>query len=283
MTLETIRPWEKNPDSYSSGITESAFALMERTFASPDARLRSLIAREKQMPATPWMLPLARICRTRRTSPQRSLEQLPGSSSFSNRMFLRLSQQRGTAVSRRSSRNRMPPSSPPWKAIQAWLKSDLLAGSNGDFRIGADTYQQKLEYDEMVDTPLPKLLQVAYTDMRKNQGEFSRVALARAVDPMRKPRRSFSKSWSRDHPAPGDLLQSFRDTFNGLVQFIQEKHIVDIPAGGHPIVEETPPFMRATTVASMDTPGPYEKVAKEAYFNVTLPGPHDSPATDRGA
>ena len=38
-----------------------------------------------------------------------------------------------------------------------------------------------------------------------------------------------------------------------------------------PIVEETPPFMRALTTASMDTPGPYEKVAKEAFFNVTLP------------
>jgi hypothetical protein len=40
-----------------------------------------------------------------------------------------------------------------------------------------------------------------------------------------------------------------------------------------PIVEETPPFMRALTSASMDTPGPYEKVAKEAFFNVTLPDP----------
>jgi uncharacterized protein (DUF885 family) len=29
--------------------------------------------------------------------------------------------------------------------------------------------------------------------------------------------------------------------------------------------------MRAITFASMDTPGPYETVAKEAYFNVTLP------------
>jgi uncharacterized protein (DUF885 family) len=38
-----------------------------------------------------------------------------------------------------------------------------------------------------------------------------------------------------------------------------------------PIVEETPPFMRALTSASMDTPGPYEKVAKEDFFNVTLP------------
>ena len=29
--------------------------------------------------------------------------------------------------------------------------------------------------------------------------------------------------------------------------------------------------MRALTFASMDTPGPYETVAKEAFFNVTLP------------
>src|SRR5204863_9409694 len=40
-----------------------------------------------------------------------------------------------------------------------------------------------------------------------------------------------------------------------------------------PIVEETPPFLRALTTASMDTPGPYEKIAKEAFFNVTLPEP----------
>jgi uncharacterized protein (DUF885 family) len=34
--------------------------------------------------------------------------------------------------------------------------------------------------------------------------------------------------------------------------------------------------MRATTLASMDPPGPFEKVAKEAYFNVTLPGSSDT-------
>ena len=50
-----------------------------------------------------------------------------------------------------------------------------------------------------------------------------------------------------------------------------EKQIVTIPSPVLPILEETPPFMRALTFASMDTPGPYETVAKEAFFNVTLP------------
>ena len=36
--------------------------------------------------------------------------------------------------------------------------------------------------------------------------------------------------------------------------------------------------MRALTSASMDTPGPYEKVAKEAFFNVTLPEKNWTPA-----
>jgi uncharacterized protein (DUF885 family) len=56
-------------------------------------------------------------------------------------------------------------------------------------------------------------------------------------------------------------------------EFIERRRIVDIPSPVPPIVQETPPFMRALTFASMDTPGPYENVAKEAFFNVTLPEP----------
>ena len=51
LTLEQIRPWEKNPDVYSSGITNSIFVIMARTFAPPAQRLKSVIAREKQIPA----------------------------------------------------------------------------------------------------------------------------------------------------------------------------------------------------------------------------------------
>ncbi|MEI9970402.1 MAG: DUF885 family protein [Terracidiphilus sp.] len=52
LTFETIRPWEKNADTYSSTCANAAFVLMERKFAPPDDRLRSLVAREKQMPHT---------------------------------------------------------------------------------------------------------------------------------------------------------------------------------------------------------------------------------------
>jgi hypothetical protein len=57
-----------------------------------------------------------------------------------------------------------------------WLKTDVLARSNGDFRIGADAFEKKLQYDEMVDLPLGKLLQIGWADLRKNQEHFKQVA-----------------------------------------------------------------------------------------------------------
>ena len=47
---EVIRPWAKDPDIYSSGITNDAYVMISRTFAPPEQRLKSLIARLKLMP-----------------------------------------------------------------------------------------------------------------------------------------------------------------------------------------------------------------------------------------
>src|ERR1700685_2231533 len=64
---------------------------------------------------------------------------------------------------------------------QDFLKNDLLPISNGDFRIGAENYRKKLEYEQMVDIPLNRLLQIGYDDLHKNQAELKRVAAQ--IDP----------------------------------------------------------------------------------------------------
>ncbi len=81
LELETIRGWEKNPDNYSSGITNSAFVLMERDFAPVDERLRSLIAREKQMPAV-FTAARQNLKNPPRIYTEIALEQLPDIISF---------------------------------------------------------------------------------------------------------------------------------------------------------------------------------------------------------
>jgi uncharacterized protein (DUF885 family) len=267
LTLEVIRPWEKNPDIYSSGVSSAVFVIMSRKFAPPAARLRSVIAREKLVPR------LFQSARENLNNPPRvftevALEQIPGIVSFFQNdvpaAFKDVTDGPLLGEFKRSNQAVID----ALNAYQAFLKTDLLARSQGDFRIGAETYRKKLLYDEMVDIPLDRLLEIGRKDLRHNQEEFKRVAAL--VDKSRTAEQILNETLL-DHPAAGKLLGSFRDVLSGLRDFIETKRIVTIPSKVPPIVEETPPFMRALTTASMDTPGPFEKVAKEAFFNVTLP------------
>jgi uncharacterized protein (DUF885 family) len=272
LALNTIRLWEKNPDQYSSGIANAAFVLMERAFASPDDRLRSLIAREKQMPAA-----LEAAHQNLKNPPhiytEIALEQLPDIIAFFQSDVPTAFEQARNQQLRNEFAQSNSAVVTALNNYQNWLRNDVLPNSHGDFRFGADTYAKLLLYDEMVDTPLPRLLEIGYADLHQNQAEFNRIA--HDLEPDRKPREVLAEL-GRNHPAPGHLLQSFHDTFEGLIRFINEKHIVDIPSQVRPTLKNTPPFMRATTTASMDTPGPFEKVSTEAYFNVTVPDPHDT-------
>lgn len=278
LTLQTIRPWEKNPDTYSSGIANSAFTLMERNFASPDERLRSLVAREKLMPSR-LEEARANLKNPPHIYTEIAIEQLPGIISFFQHDVPLAFKDAQDAALKAEFAARNAAVIEALQSYQNWLKSDLLPKSHGDIRIGAETFHKKLEYDEMVDVPLDKLLEIGWADLRKNQQHFNEIA--KELEPNKDPR-AVLEELGADHPAPDQLLNSFRNTFNSLIAFIQQHKIVTIPSNVRPILEETPPFMRATTFASMDTPGPYEKHAAEAYFNVTLPDPSMTPAEVEG-
>jgi uncharacterized protein (DUF885 family) len=267
LDLETIRSWEKNPDLYSSGISGSAFTIMSRTFAPPDVRLKSLIARERQMPQ------VLKDARVNLKNPPKiyteiAIEQLPGIADFfandvplafkavsDAKLLAAFKQVNGAVIA-------------SLKDYEEFLKTEMLPKSNGDFRLGADNFAKKLAYEEMVDIPLDRLLKIGYDDLHANQERFK--ATAAQIDAKKTPQQVL-EGLELDHPAPDKLLDAFRDQCVKLRDFIIAKKIIDIPSPVLPILEETPPFERALTFASMDTPGPYETVAKEAFFNVTLP------------
>jgi uncharacterized protein (DUF885 family) len=267
LELETIRMWEKDPDVYGSGPAYSIFLVMKRNFAPPDNRLRSVIARERQIPA---MFEAAR--HNLRNPPhvytEVALEQLPGTIEFFR-----------TDVPAAFTAVKDPPLLAEFEAtnhevieaykkFETFLRKDLLPVSNGDFRLGVETFRKKLLYDEMVDIPLARLLEIGYADLRHNQEWLKRVTAQ--VDPKKSPREVVA-ALQADHPAPDQLLQSFRDVLGSLRGFIAQKKIITIPSQVEPVVEETPPFARALTTAAMDTPGPYETKSKEGIFEVTLP------------
>jgi uncharacterized protein (DUF885 family) len=267
LTLEVIRPWEKNPDNYSSGITSSAFVIMERPYASVDTRLRAVVEREKQMPQV-LLEARKNLKNPPKISTEIALEQIDGIVGFFQTDVPSAFAEATDADAKAAFAKSNAAVIEALKAYGAWMKSDLLPRSNGDYKLGAETFSKKLAYDEMVDIPLDHLLDIAYADLHKNQAEFARIA--KEVDPTKTPQEVLAEL-ATIHPAPDRLLGTFQDTFASLISFINTHHIITIPSTVEPTLEETPPFMRATTQASMDPPGPFETHSTKAYFNVTLP------------
>jgi len=269
LELQDIQMWRRDPSSNLTTINYSIFLLMKRNFAPQEDRLRLIIAREKQIPGA--------LQDTRRnlSNPPRvysnvALEQMPGIVAFFRKdvpeTFAQVKDSRLLAEFNASNGATV-------QALEKYgkfLKEKLLPVSKGDFRIGAENFRKKLLYEEMVDVPVNHLLEIGYADMRRNQRRFKDVAAQ--IDPHHTPAEVLAQL-QKDHPPADKLLQSFRDELGGLRQFIEQKKLVTIPSPVLPIVEETPPFARSLTTASMDTPGAFETKATEAILNVTLVDP----------
>ncbi len=262
-----LRTWQKNPDFYSGGITESVFGLIEREFAPPAERLKSLIARERVMPQ---VLDEARenLANPPKVYTDIALEQLPDLLAFFRNDVPAAFQSVTDPGLRREFATTNDAVVQALERYQSWLRKDLLPRSHGDYRIGAAAFRDKLRFDEMVDTPLADLLALDLANMHENQREFARIA--KELEPDRTVEQVRAELASQ-HPQPDQILETFRSNFDRVIAFIGAHHIITIPSKVQPKVVETPPFMRAITFASMDTPGPFEPEAKEAYLNVTLP------------
>jgi uncharacterized protein (DUF885 family) len=77
------------------------------------------------------------------------------------------------------------------------------------------------------------------------------------------------KSLSDDHPTPETLIPTVDRSVEDARRYLVQKDLVTIPSEVRPRVQETPPFARSGSFASMDTPGAYETKATEAFYYVT--------------
>jgi len=273
LELETLQMWRKDPNFYAGGVTESIFVLIKRNFASPEERLRSVVARERLIPDA-----LATGRRNLENPPriyvEIALEQMPGMIDFFRKDVPAAFQEVRDVTLQADLQGTNVAVVSALEDYERFLRGELLPKAHGDFRIGAENFRQKLLTNEMVDIPLDQLLRLGRDDLGRNQELLKETAAL--IKPRATPREVLA-TLERDHPAPDKLLETFRDLLSGLREFIEAHHIVTLPSQVPPILEETPPFMRATTTASMDTPGPYETRATQALFNVTLPGPQWPP------
>ena len=269
-----IRSWAKDPDFYSSGITNAADVIMKRNYAPAADRLRSLIAREKGMPA------FLDEGRKNLTSPVKvfatiAIDQIDGDISFFKNdvtaAFADVTDEALVDEFHTTNADVMK----ALAAYKTFLQKDVLPKATASYALGADTYARALAANEMIELPLDELLKIAEANRQQNEAAFQ--AAAKQIDAT-KPADTILASMEREHPKPAELLKTSQDALDAIRQFIVDRKIVTIPPSDPARVKETPPFMRSTTSASMDIPGPFEPAKLDAFYYMTLPDPRGSAA-----
>ncbi len=265
---EQIRTYERDPGSYLP--TPAINALIKRDFAPLEARMHSVAAREI---AALKNLAAARVnlkpSETPKIAIEITLQQMPATIAFFRRdvplAFAKLPD--GTDKSALAQANANVISA--IEDYTRWLEHDLMPQASGKYAIGADAYRRMLADGDMVDLPLEQLEQVGANELSRLQADFAKTAAA--IDPGHPPA-DVMKTLTREHPNDAGVLPAVAAGLDELRRYVIEHRLAAIPSDVLPLVRETPPYMRATTFASMDTPGPFEK-STEAFFYVTLPEP----------
>src|ERR1700722_17245008 len=265
---EQVRSYQRDPETYLP--TSAVNAVIKREFAPAEVRMRSVTAREvaalKNLEAAQRnLLPSL----TPKVFVDIALQQMPATIGFFNNdvplAFAKVADGPDKQAFTKANASLIA-------AIQdyaKWLKNELMPKAAGDYAIGSDAYRRMLNDADMVDMPLDQLEQVGVKELARLRDEFQKTAAL--IDPKRSPA-DVMDSLSREHPDAAHVIPTVAAGLGDIRAYVIAHHIATIPSDVMPMVRETPPYARATTFASMDSPGPFEKTP-EAFYYVTLPDP----------
>lgn len=146
-----------------------------------------------------------------------------------------------------------------------WLKEQRLPGATASYAMGRAAYQAML-LGERIDMSPEAVLAVGLKEMAAEQARMREAA--RIVDASKTPAEVY-ESIAREHPTAADLIPTAQRTLEKARDFVLSRRLLTMPTETRARVTETLPPFRSTSTASMDTPGPFETKATEAYYYVT--------------
>ena len=262
--IQDMSVFERNPMVYAEAADVNVY--VKRNFAPLEDRVRSLVAIESQIPN---ILIAARTNLTDvlpKPYVEVAMQIAKGSADFLKKDLV-------SAVSGlKDEQLRAPFSNVNRKAASAlndyaaWLQREKLPKASLDFALGEEKFKRFLAQTELVDLPPEKILEIGMAQLKAEQDVFAEAA--KKIDPNKSPTEVFKQIQS-EHPTPDKLIPDVAKGLDKIRKYVVSHHLVSIPSEIRAKVKETPQYLRATSFASMDTPGPFEKRATEAYYYVT--------------
>jgi len=150
--------------------------------------------------------------------------------------------------------------------LVSWLQKEKLPKANNNYAIGRTNYGKMLLYNEFITLSPEKILELGLAELKKEQDRFKHAA--HIIDPNKKAVDVYHHIQETEHPTAESLIPDAKKHLEMVRQFLIDKNVVTMPSQVRVQVKETPQYARATSTASMDVPGPFEK-ATEAYYYIT--------------
>ncbi|MDQ3495706.1 MAG: DUF885 domain-containing protein [Pseudomonadota bacterium] len=283
---ETMQSWAWDPLQYSGLAGGAIYNLMAREFAPMPERLRSATARMEKLPAlfaqARANLDPARVPRTHAETVQKQNQGVlslidtfisPNADQLSGEERSRLD----TAVETLR------------KAVaehQAWLDDTLVPNALGEFRIGAQRYDEKLKYSLNASLSRAEIKQRATAELGRVRDEMYAVARTVLKDAPGAPELPETPSDAQrqagieaalelpyaDKPGRDEVVEFAKHTLDVATAFVREKDLVTVPDDPVKIIL-MPEFQRGVAVAYADSPGPLDK-GLDTYYAIS-PIPED--------
>lgn len=262
-SFEEIRYWEKQPFMYPEICIDALFLLFLREFAPIEERTAAILSRMKQIPKV-----IKDGQQNLKDSPEifttLTLDIVEGGKKFFETVVTAL----GTAVPRL--KNELEKAGTEafaaFEDYGRFLKTEYLPRSGGDFAIGQDWFNFKLEKDHMLPYNAEEIFEIGKEAKQSTEDELKNVA--RTIN-ANKPWWEVVNDIKKRHPKASELLATYQREMEAARQFVQEKNVVTIPRGEELEVIPTPPFYRPILpYAAYMRPAPFEKQQK-GFFYVT--------------
>ena len=262
--IQDLAVFERNPMTYANAIDLNIY--VARKFAPLEDRLRSMIAIEAQVPN----IMIAGKTNLAENLPmpyvELAIQVARGAAHFLQKDLVEtikdLRDEKLLAAFSTSNRKAVA----ALNDYAAWLEREKLPKATADFALGEEKYHRLLAQTEFVDLPPAKILEIGLQKLKEEQGVFAEAA--KTIDPS-KPAIEVFKQIQNEHPTAESLIPDVTKNLEQIRKYVLEHKLIKIPSDVRAQVKETPAYRRATSFASMDTPGPFEKKATEAYYYVT--------------
>jgi uncharacterized protein (DUF885 family) len=264
--MQDLAIYEHNPMSYASALDVNVYA--KRKYAPIEDRVRSIIVVENQAPNIMIAAKTNLADVLPKPYVELAIQIARGSSEFLKKDLIEaltdLKDESLRAILLQSNRR----AATALADYATWLEKEKLPKATPQFAIGEEKYRRFLAETELVDLAPAKILELGLSELKHEQEVFAEAAKKIDAD---KPALEVFKQIQSEHPTSENLIPEITKKLDAVRKYVVDHKLVTIPSEVKAQVKETPPYRRATSFASMDIPGPFEKRATEAYFYVTPP------------